>query len=124
MLKRITHAEILVSDIERSLEWYGQVLGLRLIHHSHDHRWAEFDTEGPRLSLYEPRENQPELRKAIGSHTGVVFGVEDIRAAYKGLASKGVNFPIPPGKQPWGGEMAIFLDPDGNSLCMVSVPPQ
>ena len=122
MLKKITHAEILVRDFDRSVEWYQQVLGLRLLRRSNDLRWAEFDTDGTRLSLYEPRENQDELRKAIGSHTGVVFGVEKMEAVYSDLAAKGVTFAIPPRRQPWGGEMAIFLDPDGNSLCILSTP--
>ena len=124
VLKKITHVEILVSDIEGSIEWYRQVLGLRLIRHSHDQRWAEFDTEGTRLSLYEPRDDQAELKQAVGSHTGVVFGVRDMKAAYQDLAAKGAAFPIPPCKQPWGGEMAVFLDPDGNSLCLLSTPQQ
>ena len=52
----------------------------------------------------------------VGRHTGVGFGVKDLIAAHRDLAAKGVDFWMPPEKQPWGGFMAMFRDPDGNSF--------
>lgn len=50
----------------------------------------------------------------MGRHTGVGFGVPDLRAAHARLEAAGVRFPMPPARQPWGGFMAMFADPDGN----------
>ncbi len=44
------------------------------------------------------------------------FGVDDIDAAYKRLAAAGVRFIRPPEQEPWGGWVATFADPDGNTL--------
>lgn len=38
----------------------------------------------------------------------------DVDAAYKALKATGVNFTMPPSRQPWGDYMAMFEDPDGN----------
>ena len=38
----------------------------------------------------------------------------DVDLAYQALSERGVTFESPPAKQPWGGYMAIFGDPDGN----------
>ena len=40
--------------------------------------------------------------------------VPDLNAAYEQLKAKGVRFTMVPTKQPWGGFMATFADPDGN----------
>ena len=32
--------------------------------------------------------------------------------------AKGVAFPLPPTKQPWGGTLAQLADPDGNLLTL------
>jgi lactoylglutathione lyase len=40
--------------------------------------------------------------------------VQDIDATYTALVAAGVEFDMPPTKQPWGGTLALFKDPDGN----------
>ena len=30
------------------------------------------------------------------------------------VSAAGVSFEMPPSRQPWGGYMAMFKDPDGN----------
>ena len=42
--------------------------------------------------------------------------VEDIDAAHQRLADRGVTFTRPPEQEPWGGWVATFADPDGNTL--------
>jgi uncharacterized glyoxalase superfamily protein PhnB len=40
--------------------------------------------------------------------------VHDVDAVYEDLLGKGVEFTMPPTKQPWGGTLALFKDLDGN----------
>ena len=56
-------------------------------------------------------EDQGEL---LGRHTGVGFNTADLEADHKRLAEQGVVFTMEPTRQPWGGFMALFADPDGN----------
>ena len=39
---------------------------------------------------------------------------DPVEQLYRELENKGVRFTMKPEKQPWGGFMALFLDPDGN----------
>lgn len=69
-----------------------------------------------------------EFRLSVSVHHGVEgpardplrimlnFSVEDIHAAHARLASRGVAFSRPPEQEPWGGWVATFTDPDGNTL--------
>ena len=40
--------------------------------------------------------------------------VEDVDAAYREMKARGARFTMEPSKQPWGGYMAMFADPEGN----------
>ncbi|MDA0815141.1 MAG: VOC family protein [Chloroflexi bacterium] len=42
--------------------------------------------------------------------------VWDIQTAYEGMTSRGVEFIEPPTAYPWGGWIATFRDPDGNTI--------
>lgn len=46
----------------------------------------------------------------------VNFAVGDIQRAYERLGSAGVNFSRTPEQESWGGWIATFQDPDGNTL--------
>lgn len=46
----------------------------------------------------------------------VNFAVEDIGAAHSRLVTRGIDFIRPPGQEDFGGWIATFADPDGNTL--------
>lgn len=46
----------------------------------------------------------------------VNFDVADIHPVHKRLAAAGVAFTRPPEQEPWGGWIATFNDPDGNTV--------
>jgi predicted enzyme related to lactoylglutathione lyase len=50
------------------------------------------------------------------------FDVDDIYAVAARLASNGVDFARLPEQEPWGGWVATFHDPDGNTLQLLQTP--
>lgn len=44
------------------------------------------------------------------------LGVDDIHAVATRLRAGGVEFTRPPEQEPWGGWIATFHDPDGNTI--------
>ncbi|MYI83666.1 MAG: VOC family protein [Chloroflexi bacterium] len=50
------------------------------------------------------------------------FAVEDIEAEYARLRAAGVAFSRAPGRERWGGLVATFADPDGNTLQLLQLP--
>jgi len=103
-----------VRNIEEAQAWYGQVLGLK---HLYTYgKLAFFDCGGTRLFLTE-QEVQPE--------SILYLRVEDIRAAYDDLRSRGVEFASAPhmihrhsdGTEEW---MGFFKDPEGRLLAIMS----
>jgi predicted enzyme related to lactoylglutathione lyase len=52
----------------------------------------------------------------------VNFTVEDIHAAVVQLRTRGVAFSRPPEQEKWGGWVATFNDPDGNTLQLFQLP--
>lgn len=55
----------------------------------------------------------------MGRFTGLSFHVADIAASHAALLAMGVVFSGAPERQPWGGQLATFSDPDGNGLQLV-----
>lgn len=48
--------------------------------------------------------------------------VPDIDATHRRLRDAGVAFSRPPEDEPWGGRVATFHDPDGNTLQLMQLP--
>ena len=75
-----------------------------------------------------------DMRLSIGAHSGVDgdtrepyrvminLATSDIRAAYDRLTTRGVRFVRPPEREHWGGWVATFHDPDGNTLQLLQQP--
>ena len=50
------------------------------------------------------------------------LAVDDVRAVHARLTSAGVVFVRTPETEDWGGQVASFLDPDGNLLQLFQMP--
>ena len=140
-LTGISHTSFTVSDMDRSLAFYRDLLGMTLI--------MEIERQGafieqvvgfPGASLrivglklrsgsdhvlelieYRvPRGQRIDLRTCNVGSPHLCFVTDDIQSAYEELRSKGVQFKSPPVRIPSGpsagGFDAYFLDPDGITL--------
>jgi lactoylglutathione lyase len=105
---------VFVSDMQRAIEFYRDVLGLPLRFESPE--WTEFDTPGTTLALHradspssagDPNDDNP----AGQCHLG--FSVDDIDAYHERLTSRGVICVQPPREEDYGRKLAKYVDPDG-----------
>ena len=107
----IAYVNIYVSELSKAVEFYRDTLGLEFTVSDSEHGYASFKAGPISLGLAVAGEDHPEL---VGVHTGVGFNTPDLDADHRRLAALGVEFPMSPSRQPWGGFMALFADPDGN----------
>jgi catechol 2,3-dioxygenase-like lactoylglutathione lyase family enzyme len=99
-----------VRDLDTSVDFYHDKLGLRLI--SRDFV-ARFDINGVLFELVPA----PGGRVSSGaSNARLCFRVDDIGEAVHSLTQRGV--PTTDVKPKAGGLLAFFNDPDGNELCV------
>lgn len=113
---KLWYVNVFVSDLKRAVEFYRDVLGLPLQFQEEKFGYASFAPGGARFGVARVDAGAPESQSMLGRHTGVGWGVPDLNTAYKELKTKGVRFTMAPTKQPWGGFMATFADPDGNQF--------
>jgi len=114
-------AILAVSDLERSLAFYRDSLGLEVEALFDDPSYAILVSAGARISLAEqghPAEDRPGIELSAprdGSIANVVLvlEVDDAAAVYRALAAEGVPFLAEPYRPPWGGERFFCVDPDG-----------
>jgi lactoylglutathione lyase len=118
MPSRLAYAILFVSDLDRSIAFYRDVIGLPFRFGTDD--YAEFATEGSKFALY-ARRALPELL-GVEAPTGaapwpqgeVAFFVDDVDAEHERLARAGVRVLAPPTDRPWGERTLHVADPDGN----------
>ena len=114
------YANFFITDFERSLKFFRDQLGLAVITEDESFGYASFDTGSATIAFAKAdRDSQPEL---VGRHTGIGLMAEDIDAAYEEMKATGVEFEMPPEKQPWGGVLGLFKDPDGNVFYLDQIP--
>lgn len=109
---------IFTTDWDRSVDFYQETVGLPLVFADQAFAWAEFDLGGAKLGIEGMEADAPQADELVGRFVGVSIVVDDIDQAYSQLAGKGVEFTTPPARQPWGGTLAHFKDPDGNILTL------
>jgi len=114
-------AILAISDFERSLAFYRDVLELEVEALYDDPPYATLTAAGARLSLAEqghPTEDRPGVTMTAPDDTSranvvIVLEVSDARAVYAELESRGARFLAEPYEPPWGGCRFFCLDPDG-----------
>ena len=108
---------LIVDDLDRALDFYTQVLGLKLGHRSGD--YAQLNTGVTRIGFY----TRPAMEKVVGftlepasqSAPGFELGfkVPDVDAAYAEVLAGGASPVTEPITRPWGQRTAYIRDPDG-----------
>jgi catechol 2,3-dioxygenase-like lactoylglutathione lyase family enzyme len=110
-------ATIYISDMDRSVQFYTETLGLRLAQRFGNH-WASVEAGNLSIGLHPASDKNPAGRN--GSTT-VGFEVEDnIEQTVRTLEQKGVKFRGPVA-QDMAGKFAWFEDPDGNGMYIYQV---
>jgi lactoylglutathione lyase len=124
---RLLHTMIRVFDLEKSIDFYTRLMGMRLL--------RKRDVEAGRYSLafvgygdedaaavieltYNWDQKEP---YTIGSGYGhMAIGVKDAYALCANLAKEGVKIPRPPGPLKFGTTVIAFVDdPDGYKIELI-----
>ena len=101
-----------VTDLDRSLAWYRDLLGFSLLYRRDDIAWCELETAVARVNV-----GLSERREAGGpGGATLTFGVEDIAAAKAVLDSHGVRQDGDVVEIPVLVRLLTFFDPDDNAL--------
>ena len=113
---RLSYVNVTVSDVDRAVVFFRDTVGLPLNFADAEFGYASFANAGASFAVVQAPEGEE-----VGRHTGIGFTVEDLDAAHASLVEKEVVFTRPPTREPWGGYMAIFADPDGNTYYLDQV---
>ena len=127
---RLIHAMLRVSDIERSVEFYSRLLGMRVLERR-DHKKNQFSQaylgygEGfGQMALelvFNWAREEPYVKGDAFGH--IAIEVSGIGALCDRLAAAGVPLPRPPRAQRHGENIVAFVeDPDGHLIELVQAP--
>jgi catechol 2,3-dioxygenase-like lactoylglutathione lyase family enzyme len=101
-----------VTDLDRSLSWYRDILGFDLLYRRDDIAWAELATGVARVNV-----GLSERQEAGGAGGATLtFGVEDIDAAKAALDEHGVRQDGEIMEIAGLVRLLTFFDPDDNAL--------
>jgi predicted enzyme related to lactoylglutathione lyase len=114
---------VFVGDWDRAVRFCTETLGIPAAYRSDEMGWAQLATGESQLALERVAPGGAEVGDLVGRFVGVSLQVEDIEASDKVLVERGVEFVAPPEKQPWGGVLAHFRDPDGNVITLLESRP-
>jgi catechol 2,3-dioxygenase-like lactoylglutathione lyase family enzyme len=123
---RLIEVELRVRDVDRSLRFYRDLIGLPLgepeVHQDggarHVHAtwgsWADGAKDFLLFNIY-PAEAGEE------SHADVGFAVDDLDGVHARLERAGVHVVHPPEVRAWG-KTGVYRDPDGNTISVTQQP--
>ena len=124
---RFLHTMIRVRDLDKSLDFYTRLLGMKLLRKK-DYPSGEFtlafvgygdetDSTVVELTYNWPRKDAYALGEAFGH---LAISVADIYCACERLTKEGVKIPRPPGPMKHGGSVIAFIeDPDGYKIELI-----
>jgi len=143
MIRGVHHTCITVRDLDRSIAFYRDLLGLELVLTEESERSSDDRSDNlgisnakVKLAILRTGEARIELIEYVTAQgrdfdrqnndvgaTHIAFQVDDIEAAYHSLRDQGVRFTAPPTTIPAGPmkgwKWTYFFDPDGISLELI-----
>ena len=106
-----------VTNLDRSIAWYQDVLGFELLYRVEQIAWCELKTGVARVNI-----GLSEVEQAGGKGGATLtFGVTDIEAAKAEIDAKGVRQDGPIRDIPNMVRLLTFFDPDDNALMFYQV---
>ena len=112
--------EVMGKDGEKLRSFYGDLFG-----------WSYESVEGMDYGMVQENESgeMPSIRGGIGtapqgasSYQTFYVAVDDVQAALDKAESLGGSTAVPPTELPMGGKIAIFADPEGNTIGLFKGP--
>jgi lactoylglutathione lyase len=125
---RMLHTMLRVGDLERSLAFYGDVLGMTLLRRT-DYPTGRFTLafigygDEADHTIIELTHNWDTRHYDLGTGFGhIALGVEDLYATCDTLRAKGAKITREPGPMKHGGsEIAFIEDPDGYKIELIQL---
>lgn len=105
----VTQVAIGVSNLSQAIEFYRDKVGFPLLVRDDPHHYARLDGGAINVGLV-----AGDITPETAPRMAITISTDALHAAYAKLTANGVEFLMPPTKQPWGAMMARFADPDGN----------
>lgn len=130
-IKGIDHVAIAVTDMDRAIEFYSEILGLK-VHHDGRKEGASkksfLGTKSATLVALTEVHNRGKGKGFVEGVSHVAFSVDDAEKTSKVLKERGVEFIEEKADKDGKGKAYHFLDPDGLELEIYSgvggqVPP-
>ena len=137
MIKRLSHATLLVLDQKKAFDVYVNKLGFKVTNDmvmEGGMRWLTVSPPGqPEVEILLAEPNPPMFDAEMGQHVrvllehnamgGGVWEADDCEKTYKELKGKGIEFIKTPTKEFYGVE-ALFRDGCGNWFSLTEHPKQ
>jgi catechol 2,3-dioxygenase-like lactoylglutathione lyase family enzyme len=130
----LQYCNITVNDVDESLGFYRDALGLEVLNDvsSGDYRWLTLGSPaqpGLGIVLSEPHAGRSQadgdaLQELLvkGSLPLLVFRSDDVDAAFEKLRASGAEVLQEPMDQGWGPRDCAFRDPSGNTVRLSQAP--
>jgi catechol 2,3-dioxygenase-like lactoylglutathione lyase family enzyme len=111
-------------DLERSLHFYGEALGLHVYREygAGAERGVVFFVGGGYLEVTGHARPVDVDTAVEDDRVSLWFQVRDLRGTHARLLEAGVEIIDPPERKPWGLDEMWIRDPDGTSIVVVQVP--
>lgn len=107
-----------VSDLDKAIDWYREMLGLELLYKVEEIAWAEMQSPVSRVNI---GLGEGEIANRSGNSVPT-FGVTDIEAAKVELEAKGVNMDGDIRHIPGLVKLLTLYDRDNNALMLYEQP--
>ena len=124
-LKGVAHFSIPVSDVDRSIKFYTEVVGCKLLHSLPSQKITFLDAGGVCVLLIKrpaPIQKGPVTEMSDGVHHAFMVDEEQFKTAKEKLASKGVEVFFEEDLRGGiiNGPRIYFRDPDGTPLEIIN----
>lgn len=110
----MNHILIYVQDLQRSIHFYRDLLGLKMIEEIEGYARLRLQVGDTTIGLHTLTEEVPSLPSSEGMR--LYFEVESLDQLCSRLQSEGVKFDKLPEDMPWGWRHAYLKDPDSHLI--------
>ena len=134
MTIQLQYCNVTVNDVDESLGFYGDALGLDVRNDvaNGGFRWVTLGSDAQptlQIVLSEPHAGRSQadgdaLQELLtkGSLPILVFATDDVDATFEKVRASGAEVLQEPIDQPWGPKDCAFRDPSGNTVRISQLP--